>query len=381
MKKLKYMSTIIFVLVIGCNGKPAPKKEPKSNNSVNEVTLNSDELKNAGLVTDNGIDSLVSFEKELNGMIDIPPQNNVCISFPMGGYLKTTKLIPGMKISKGENIATMEDPAFVQLQQDYLIAVSQLDLKEAEYLRQKDLNASKTSSDKTFQLAKADFESARITRKALGEKLEILGISPYKLTFENISKYVSIRSPVNGVVSKVNVNIGKYISPSDVMFEIIDGSDIHLKLTAFENDAGNFKVGDEVVAYTNYNNEKKYYAKIISISPAMNENSRSFEIHCHFNEKYTDLIPGTYMNAKVISGNMDALLFPENALVSWHEKDYLFIDKGNSTYEMFVVEVNYTSNGLIGIDKTKYIDLTKKKVVVKNSHYLLMKLKNTTEEE
>lgn len=379
MKNYIYIIFTAVFIIYSCKGKAEVKEEPKSNSSLNTVTLNQEELKNAELQTGVAEDTTLSTEKELNGVIDVPPQNNVCISFPMGGYLKWTPLIPGMKVSKGQNIATMEDPGFIQLQQDYLISVSQLELNEAEYLRQKDLNVTKTTSDKSFQLSKSDYETARITKKALAEKLLILGINPEKLTFENISKNVSIRSPVNGVVSKVNVGIGKYISPSDIMFEIIDGSDIHLKLTAFENNAGSFSIGNEVTAYTNYNADKKYRAKIISVSPSMNENSRAFEIHCHFTEKNTELIPGMYMNAMVSGGKMHVLLFPENTAVSYGKKDYLFTDKGNNNYEMIEINIDYRANGVIGISADNYSALKGQKVVIQNSHFLLMKLKNTNE--
>lgn len=379
MKNQIYIVLMGTLMALSCKGKADVKEEPKSYASQNSVTLTQPELQNAELQTGIAKDTMVSIEKDLNGIIDVPPQNNVCISFPMGGYLKGTSLLPGKKVKKGENIATMEDPAFIQLQQDYLISVSQQELKEAEYLRQKDLNSTKTTSDKSFQLAKSDYETARITKKALAEKLLILGINPEKLTFENISKNVIIRSPVNGIVSRVNVSVGKYITPNDVMFEIIDKSDIHLKLTAFENDAGNFVIGDEVTAYTNRNMDKKYSAKIISISPSMNETNRSFDIHCHFNEKNEDLMPGMYMNAKVYGGKIHTLIFPENTAVSYGKKDYLFTDKGNYTYEMVEVDIDYRANGMIGISADKYSMLKGESVVVKNSHFLLMKLKNSNE--
>ena len=35
----------------------------------------------------------------------------------MGGYLRSTRLLPGMHVSRGEVIAVVEDQALVQLQQ------------------------------------------------------------------------------------------------------------------------------------------------------------------------------------------------------------------------------------------------------------------------
>ena len=82
--------------------------------------------------------------------MDVPPQNIVSVSFPLGGYLKTTRLLPGMHVSKGEVIAMMEDQSLVQLQQDYLMAVARLQWLEKEYERQKLLNENKVNADKVF---------------------------------------------------------------------------------------------------------------------------------------------------------------------------------------------------------------------------------------
>ncbi len=62
----------------------------------------------------------------------MPLQNMVSVSFPMGGYLKSTNLLPGMHVSKGQVIARIEDPGLVQLQQDYLVALSPVVVLEKE---------------------------------------------------------------------------------------------------------------------------------------------------------------------------------------------------------------------------------------------------------
>lgn len=100
----------------------------------------------------------ISSSIKVNGKIDVPPQNLVSVSVPMGGFLKSTKLLPGMHLSKGEVIATLEDQQYIQLQEDYLITKSKLELAELEFNRQKDLNQSKASSDKLFQQELMDFK-------------------------------------------------------------------------------------------------------------------------------------------------------------------------------------------------------------------------------
>ena len=72
--------------------------------------------------------------------------------------------------------------------------------------------------------------------KGLEQKLLILGIDPGSLTEDNISGVTAVKSPISGYVRMVNVNIGKYVNPTDVMFEIVNPGNIILELTIFEKD-------------------------------------------------------------------------------------------------------------------------------------------------
>ncbi|MDP3667057.1 MAG: efflux RND transporter periplasmic adaptor subunit, partial [Sediminibacterium sp.] len=309
--------------------------------------------------------------------IDVPPQNMITISVPLGGYLKYTKLLPGMYVKKGESIAIMEDQQYIQLQQDYLTAKAKLVFARQEYERQKELNQSKASSDKVYQQSVADYTSLEVLVKSLAEKLKLIGINPANSNVNNISKSISISSPINGFVSKVNVNIGKYVTPADVLFEIVNPADIHLVLTVFEKDVNKLFIGQKLIAYTNSNPEKKYPCKIILIGKDFSDD-KSVEVHCHFATYDKTLIPGMYMNAEIEVKSSNAIVLPSDAIVSFENKQYVFITKGNNQFEMTEVKSGCTENGFtdIMIDE-KYANEV---FVVKGAYALLMKLKNTADE-
>ncbi|OPG99424.1 efflux transporter periplasmic adaptor subunit, partial [Chryseobacterium mucoviscidosis] len=115
-----------------------------------------------------------------------------------------------------------------QLQQDYLMARSKAHFAELDYNRQKTLNQSQASSDKAMQLAQSEMNSQRILMNSLAQQLRLININPEALKSGSITKSVPVYSSINGFVSKVNVNIGKYVNPSDVLFELINPDDIHL---------------------------------------------------------------------------------------------------------------------------------------------------------
>ncbi len=282
------MKNIILIcsllLLIGCNSKNTTEKETEVATEENVVNLTDAQLQNATLEIGNFEKRNVSSTLKVSGIIDVPPQNLISISMPLGGYLKSTKLLPGMHVSKGEILATMEDQQYIQLQQDYLITKSKLNFAQQEYERQKELNQSKASSDKVFQLAESDYKNLRITLSALGEKLKLIYVNPNKLTESNLSKSINIYSPINGFVSKVNVNIGKNVNPSDVLFELIDPSDIHLNLKVFEKDVTKLYIGQKLFAYSNNQPEIKHGCEIILISKDLSAEDHTAEVHCHFED-------------------------------------------------------------------------------------------------
>ncbi|MEN9349609.1 MAG: hypothetical protein RL372_587 [Bacteroidota bacterium] len=313
---------------------------------------------------------------KVNGFVDVPPQNMLSVSIPMGGYVKKANLIPGEKVSKGAVLAVLEDASYISLQQDFLTAKSKLVFLEADYNRQKALNASKSSSDRQFQLATTEFESQKYLVKSLSEKLQLMGIVPAQLNENNISKSISFRSPIAGYVTKVNVNAGKYVAPTDVLFEIMDPSDLHARLIVFENDATAIKKGNKVTFSVNNKPLEKYKAEVHVVTPNI-ENERTTEVHCDIIPSNAGLIPGTFINAEIELNNLSVQALPNAAVVKWQNKPFVFIEKDASTYLMVPVVLGLESKGMVevvsGISASD-------KVVIANAYTLLMKLKNSSEE-
>jgi cobalt-zinc-cadmium efflux system membrane fusion protein len=378
MKFQNLIALLSISTMLACAGnKPAEAVEAAKGTdalSADLVTLNAAQLKTANLAF--GTAQLMSMHKVLkvNGAIDVPPSNIVSISIPMGGYLKKTSLIPGMFVKKGNLLAVLEDPSYIELQQDYLTSKSKLVYLEADFNRQRDLNATKATSDKIFQLARSDYESQKYLTKSLSEKLILIGIDPLTLNENNISRAINFNAPINGYVTKVNVNIGKYVTPTDILFEIIDPSDLHLRLIVYENDATNLKVGNKVSFYTNNDIRKKYLAKVAVINPNINED-KTTEVHCHLVNESVRLYPGTSANAEIELNDAKVNALPEQAIVKWQNKPFVFIKMEGNSFKMVPVEMGVSTNGYVEIKN----DLGKQAIVTTNAYTLLMQLKNSAD--
>lgn len=369
----------IFVLLLlwSCGNKEKTTEENVAEATENVLKLSDEQLKAFSLTTVELQERNVTKTLKMNGMVDVPPQNLISVSSALGGYVKSTKLLPGMHFRKGEVIALMEDNQFIQLQQDYLTAKAQLQNAEAEYHRQKLLNQSKASSDKVYLQAKTDYETLLISKKALEEKLWLIHINPFNVSVNNIKRTASVYAPFDGFVSQVFVNVGKYVSPSDVLFELVNPKDLHLNLKVFEKDWDKINIGQSLTAYTNSNPEKKYGGEIILIGKNISQD-RAVEVHAHFTENNAKLIPGLYMNAEVLIPEIKALALPEESVVTFEGKHYVFEVLENNGFRMTAVEVGTSGDGWTEIVNGN--QLIGKKIAQKGAYTLLMGLKNKTED-
>jgi len=369
---------ILFVFVLASCGKKAVKSETEQTGKLINglLTLTQAQVKSANIASASAEEKQISTLIKLNGKIDVPPQNMVSVSMPLGGYLKSTKLLPGMHVRKGEIIASLEDQQYIQLQQDYLNTKSQLEFAEAEYKRQLELNKNKASSDKVFQQARMEFQTHKVSLSALSERLKLINIQAKNLSESNLSKSVNLYSPIDGFVSKVNVNIGKYVTPADILFELVNPADIHLNLNVFEKDLNQLAIGQKLMAYTNHNPEKKHACEIILISKNLSD-ERIAEVHCHFENYDKTLLPGMYMNADIELKSHKALTIVDEAIVTSEGKSYVFIAISKLQFQMTEVEIGVSENGFTEIVNRDSI--ASKQLVTQGAYTLLMALKNTEE--
>lgn len=338
---------LILPVTLACGTKKQETARVAESSQIEKtVRLTTEQLSNGGIETGTATEIMMNVSVKVNGVVDVPPQSMVSVSFPLGGYLKGSHLLPGMGVKKGEVIATLEDQSYVQLQQDYLVAKAKMDFLSADLDRQKELSSQDATSKKVYQQALADFKTQQILIKSLEEKLRIVGIDPDKLTVNNISRTINLRSPINGFVTKVNVNIGKYVNPADVLFELVDPDDIHAALTVFEKDIMLIKKGMKAQVSLADKPGKKYEVDVILVTRNVDKN-RGGLVHCHFENANHELLPGMFLNGSFELDNRKVLSVPESAVVRYEGKQYVFLVKGSADFEMTEVETGVVQNGSI----------------------------------
>jgi cobalt-zinc-cadmium efflux system membrane fusion protein len=403
MKKLAYIILIINILSFSaCGKKAAENKEAEAatetktaENPLNfSVSLTDAQYKNADITFAQLETRNLGSSLKVNGKIDIPPQSMISVSTPVAGFVRKTDLLEGTHVRKGQVVAVIQNPDFIQIQQDLLESqqilndyYSQSEYLDAEYTRQQTLAKENINAGKTLQLAKS--QSLSMKAKIQGEyakigalkaRLKLMNINPDNITPENFQSEINIYSPINGYVTQIHTNIGKFVNPTDILFNILDNSHVHAELSVFEKDIPKIKIGQKVKLRLNTDNQERS-ASIHLIGKEIDEN-KMVRVHSHLDKEDGDLIPGTYLSAFVEVGNVPVLAIPDEAIVQYENKFFVFIPSSNSqnAHEFRMIEVfkGVSENGFTEISLPSEVDVNSK-IVTKGTFELFSVFKSASE--
>ncbi len=380
MKIVLYKSAVLllFAFTNCCTSPEKPKEEQSKTAHSSEVVLSEEQFKTAGLLLGNVERRNVSGTIKANGILDVPPQNLVTISAPWGGFVKTTELLQGMKVKKGQVIVTLEHPDYIQLQQDYLESKSQLDFLQLEYQRQEELAKENVNAAKTLQQSRSNYFGTKAKVLGLLAKLKFINIDPAELEKGVIRSTINLYSPISGYVTQVNINVGMHVNAADVMFRIIDNTHLHAEAQVFEKDITKLKIG-QPVRLTLSNDSRELTAKVYLIGKEITPD-RTVRVHCHLDQEDPTLIPGMYFSALIETDNQTVNALPENAVVNFEGKDYIFVVKNEALRQYQMTEIKRGSSANKFVEITLPADFpVQTPVVIKGTYELLSFLKNTSE--
>ena len=389
----KFILLLTASLLTACGKTDQPQTEEHHHDEEeNTVELTAAQMKTAGIELGKAERKQISGTIKVNGVLDVPPQQLVSVSVPMGGFLKSTPLLQGSAVRKGQLIAVIENPDYIQLQQDYLEAKNQFEFTRADYERQEQLAKENVNAQKTLQQAKSSYQTWLAKKNGLLAKLKLINVNITSLDSGHITSTSTLYAPINGYVTQVNVNIGKFINPSDVLFEIVDTEHLHAELTVFEKDVPKLKIGQKI-RFTLANETRERMATVYLLGREIGED-RSIRIHCHIDKEDKELLPGMYLKAIVETGGAEVTTLPDEAIVNFQGKKYIFIPMEVNHHEekketeqheeghhftMVEVETGTSEVGYTEIVLTEAIT-ENTEVVIRGAYSILSKIKNSEEE-
>jgi cobalt-zinc-cadmium efflux system membrane fusion protein len=374
MRNILYITGLLYIIASCSSGSEEKNTTATPQPAVSgTVELNRAQIKNARIQMKQPVLMGIGTTIRVTGSVEVPPQNKTAISFPFGGFVRGVEVLDGMQIKQGQTLVTLEDPAIIQLQQDYLEAMSQLEYLKLEYERQKTLGDQQVNSGKTVQQAKSAYLSTQARCKGMKLKLEMAGINPSRVENGQLQREVSVRAPFNGVVTKMNAAVGHYVTPQEVLLEIIDLRHSHIELFVFEKDIPQLKIAQKVHIRTSGTDDVRQ-ATIYLIGREIGAD-RMVKVHCHLDKEDPSLIPGSFVNAEIDLTDTKQLTVPSEAIVNFKGRNVVFWKKsesdGAAIYELQEVEMLGEEEGRTAIRYKSGNATGKEEVAIKGAYAIL----------
>ena len=288
------------LMMAACSGGNSSDVDSQTSDSVDKS--DSVEIKaNADSVGIDGVSSAtnVANSPTFNGVIMVSPQQNATVSLTMGGKVHSLKVMPGQAVARGQVIAFIDNPEYIDLQQTYLDASAQTEYLEKEYKRQSDLSANDASSQKKMQQSKAEYLSMHSRLSAAASRLKTLGVNPASVKLNGIQPYLLVKAPINGFVTNLNVNLGKYLDAGEPICDVINKSQPLIQLTVYERELNLMRVGRPVEFRVNGMGKKTFNAQIVSIDQSVDAKDYSIKVYAKVMASNSEFRPGMYIRAKL----------------------------------------------------------------------------------
>jgi membrane fusion protein, heavy metal efflux system len=383
------LTTAGFLQITGCKtGKASEKKSNTSEQEVlpdNIVELSAEQSKLANIELGSTVPRVVSGIVKATGVLAVGPQSLASVCAPMGGFIKSTDLVPGSPVRKGQQLAIIENQEFINIQQNYFESKNRFEYAEAEYKRHSELYKDDVYSAKNLQQVTTDYKILKAQVHALEQKLRFIGLDPTVMKEDNITSSVAIVSPINGYIRTASVNTGKYVTSTDVMFEIINSDKLFLELNLFEKDIDKIAAGQKISFFIN--NEPETHLAIISQIGKSVSNDKTCKVYAPVTEPCKNMMQGMYVNALIESSGKMVTSLPSQAIVSFDDKDYIFTyerskqenGKPFTEYRMVEIHKGASLNGYTEVMLPDGFDATKAKIVIRGAYNLLSAKKNAGE--
>ncbi|MBS1751597.1 MAG: efflux transporter periplasmic adaptor subunit [Flavobacterium psychrophilum] len=346
-----------------------------------------------GNVTEKNLSNYI----KASGTIDVPPQQTISITSPYGGNIKTMNVIEGKYIGKGQVVATIENPEFVQIQQDYMESSSQLSFLKQDLTRQEELVKENIAARKSLQRAQSEYNSMVARVEGLKAKLRMININPARVNHGNFTPRSNIYAPQGGYVTKVYANVGKFVSANEVITDLANTNNMLVRVRVFEKDIPHISLG-QTIRFSATGQSDEHIAKVSLIGKDIHED-RTVDVLARISSPSSDLLPGMFVNAIIELGASALPALPQEAVVQSGGKNYIFIlaentettaanttdstekaEEQNIAFRMVEVGVGITENGFTAVTLPEGFNM-QSKVVLKGAYDLLSKMKNAEEEE
>jgi len=340
MKTPFYITALFVLAMMSCKNNTATENVSEEPETENSIKLSNKQFENGDFKIENPDSTLFYEDFKVTGYIDVPPDKRASINTYFNGFIDQIDLIEGDNVQKGDLLVTLQNPEFINVQQKFLEDYSQLEFLETEFNRKQNLLDDKVISQKQFQQSKSEYLSMKAKVQGQRKTLQLMNVNLNNVLSGNFSESISLYSPIDGKVSRVNISKGMYVDQNTMIMEILNTEHIHLELDVFEKDITKISVGDTLTFKVPEIGKDSYKAYVKLVGAEIRKN-RSVRIHAHPIIDQTKFAVGMFVEARLKHQPKMELSLPETAFVK-KNNNWIVLklkEQNDTTYSFEAIEV------------------------------------------
>ena len=266
----------------------------------------------------------VPIEIKVPGRLAFNAEKSKVVSARVPGRVERIYAFDGAPVQSGSPLLELYSPEFNSAQQEYLLT-------------------SKTADILAKNQAMGDLmQDAKMTQDAATNRLRNIGVSNQEIVQLGASKQVQanllIRSPIQGVVTKRNVEPGAVVNSGDVLASLADPKALWFLGNIFEKDLRMVAVGQQLILKTEAYPDREFIAQANYVSPGIDPETRALLIRADVNNADGLLRPDMFMSAKLMIGKGLAVVVPQSAIIRIREMRYAIVQVKPETYRRLPVK-------------------------------------------
>ncbi len=304
----------------------------------------------------------IQAELPVPGVLEADPTSVARIFPPVTGHLVKIWVQLGDSVKEGELLATLNAPDFLQAQNDFIKARSQLNLTEKQLRREQALWDAKIASTGDLETAKANNEQAKSDYDATLSILHSHGFDPDKDQFGEPFRLIS---SVTGKVVDMTTGKGEFkTDTTQPLMTVADLSHVWLSANVQEKDLHFLSVGQDIGATLIAYPGEQLSGKVLYIGDMLDPDTRTTKVRLLLNNPDGRLKPGMFATVLIKDIPKAEITVPIAAVVQVGNSSFVFEQTDPTTYLPRSVQLGQQHGDRVVIT----IGLTgNAKIVVKNA--------------
>ena len=190
--------------------------------------------------------------------------------------------------------------------------------------------------------------------KASEDRLVALGISEQQIEeirkSKRVSQYVRIYALQDGIIAKLSVREGMFVTPQFEIMTLADLSSVWLLAEVFESQADWVKVGQAAEVRLSYLPGQVWEGAVQFIYPSLNPKTRTLKVRLQFKNPDEALKPNMFADVTIYGGaKKDIILIPREALIRTGEEERVILSEGDGRFRQRNVVAGIESGDWIQI--------------------------------